>query len=136
MRSAFLVSSLLCPLISLALPACSGDGSGSSGDPIEAGDGKFHPPGNGVAMDEGEACTTLTDAQASRLQFLGCAGTTRTCPEFLRVQFTTECLQYDQGSVAGCVDYYGDQKNCADLVKSIGDCAVTPLAGTAPKGCP
>ena len=64
------------------------------------------------------------------------AGTTRTCPEFLRAQFSKQCLQYDQGSVQGCIDYYNDKKSCADLSKGINDCAVTPLAGTEPKGCP
>ncbi len=139
MRLASLVSIVLLPAFAalLAPLGCSGDGSATtSGDPMEASDGKFHPPGNGMAMNEADACNALTDTQAQRLQFLGCAGTTRTCPDLLRVEFVTHCLQYDQGSVQGCMTYYSDQKNCADLIKSIGDCSVTPLAGTEPKGCP
>lgn len=139
MRLASFVSLALLPAAAAPFASfgCGGDASGTtSGEVMEAGDGKFHPPGNGTAMNEAEACTSLTDTQAQRLQFLGCAGTTRTCPEFLRVQFAHECLQYDQGSVQGCMTYYTDQKNCADLIQSFNDCAVTPLAGTDPKGCP
>jgi hypothetical protein len=136
MRPARLLFPLLFPLVA-ALPGCSGeDSSGTTGGPMEASDGKFHPPGNGMAMSESDACNTLTSAQSSRRQALGCAGTTRTCPEFLRAQFTTECLQYDQGSVQGCVAYYEEKKSCVDLNMSVDECAVTPLAGTAPMGCP
>jgi hypothetical protein len=139
MRPAALVSLFLLPLaiVALAPLGCSGESGGATtGDPMEAGDGKFHPPGNGTAMNEGDACKALTDTQAQRLQFLGCAGTTRTCPEFLRVEFGTQCLQYDQGSVQGCIDYYTGQKSCPELIKALSNCSVTPLAGTSPKGCP
>ncbi|MEP7126811.1 MAG: hypothetical protein ABJE95_38125 [Byssovorax sp.] len=125
--------SLFAPLLS----ACGADtGSGTTGDPVDASDGKFHPPGNGMPVSEDAACTSLTDAQTARFMALGCASTTRVCPDFLRSQSATDCLQYDQGAVNGCLQYYSDAATCKDLSARAGTCVVAPIAGSAPKGCP
>jgi hypothetical protein len=100
------------------------------------GDGKVHPPGNGVPMSESDACNALRMAQDSQYLSLGCVATSQTCPDLLRNEFGTQCLEYDQGSVNGCVSYYGMAASCAALDTAVADCAVTALAGSAPKGCP
>jgi hypothetical protein len=120
------------------LPACgSGPGTGSAGSGGGGGgDGKYHPPGNGVAMSEADACNALSTAQDAENSSLMCASTSYPCPALLRAQFTTSCLEYDQGSVQGCVAYDGMATTCAELATAIADCAVTPIDGSAPKGCP
>lgn len=111
-----------------------GDSTSSSGTP-EAGDGKVHPKGNGTHQTEQDACAALTSSQTMLRLHLSCVGTSFTCPAFLRAQFSTPCLEYDQGSVAGCIAYYGQAASCADLSKAIDDCAVTPFPGTTSAGC-
>lgn len=124
------------PLL-LVLAAC-----GSAETPEEttgtpdASDGRYHPPANGVHVSEEAACKALTDEHGKRLIALQCTGTTHLCPEFLRAQFTTACLEYDEGSVQGCIAYYGEATTCDELRKAIDDCAITPYPGTEPKGCP
>ena len=110
--------------------------SGTTGDLPDANDGKFHPPGNGTPMSEATACTTRTDAQTPHYTAPGSASTTRVCPDFLRTQSGTECLQYDQGAVNGCLQFYSDAKTCMDLSKAAGTCVVATIASSAPKGCP
>ena len=131
---------VLLAAVLLSLPACfaacGSGGSTGAGAGGSSGDGKVHPPGNGVATSEADACSALTDAASSLALSLGCLSTTQTCPDFLRSEFVTSCLQYDQGSVQGCVTYYGMQTTCADLATAVDDCAVTPIAGSAPNGCP
>jgi hypothetical protein len=111
------------------------DGS-SSGAPIEAGDGRFYPPGNGAHISEAAACDALADAQAARVQALKCNITTRTCPALLRVEFLVACMEYDEGSVQGCIDYYLTKKSCVDLKDAVEKCVVTAFPGTEPNGCP
>ena len=138
MRPSHVLSVLLASSLSaLLLPACGADStSGSTGDPPNADDGKFHPPGNGTPVSETAACTMLTDAQSKQFMMLGCASTTRVCPDFLRSQSATECLQYDEGSVNGCLQFYSDAKTCKDLSTAAGKCVVATITGSAPKGCP
>ena len=123
----------------LALVAC-GSGSnaatGGSGGGSGGSDGKFHPPTNGVAMSETDACAALSQATDADSLALMCLSTSATCPDLLREEFTTPCLQYDQGSVQGCVAYYAAATTCATLDMALDGCAVTPIAGSAPKGCP
>ena len=129
----FLASSLFALLSS----GCGADTtSGTTGDPPDADDGKFHPPGNGMPVSEAVACTSLTDAQTQHFMALGCASTTRVCPDFLRTQSGTECLQYDQGAVNGCLQFYSDAKTCMELSTAAGTCVVATIASSAPKGCP
>jgi hypothetical protein len=54
----------------------------------------------------------------------------------LRVEFATPCLQYDEGTVQGCVAYYGMASSCDALAAAITNCEIAPIAGSAPKGCP
>ena len=123
-------------LLALASSGCGADPTSSStGDVPVARDGKFHPPGNGTPVDESTACTTLTDAQTQHFMALGCASTTRVCPDFLRSQSGTDCLQYDQGAVNGCLQFYSDAKTCQELSTAAGTCVVATIAGSAPKGC-
>ncbi len=124
-------------LLVLVSSGCGTDiGSGTTGDPADASDGKFHPPGNGMPVAEGAACSTLTDAQTQHFMAMGCASTTRVCPDFLRTQAGTDCLQYDQGAVNGCLQYYADATSCMDLSQRASVCVVATIAGSAPKGCP
>ena len=139
MRSSFLLRVLLAS--SLAAPLLWGCGAdtgsgGTTGDPPDASDGKFHPPGNGTPVSEASACTSLTDAQTQHYMALGCASTTRVCPDFLRSQSAVECLQYDEGAVNGCLQFYADAKTCKALSEAAGTCVVATIAGSAPKGCP
>ena len=119
-------------LLLLACGSGSGAGAGGSG----GNDGKYHPPGNGTPMSEADACTALSQAVSSDSLTLMCLSTGLTCPDLLRAEFTTPCLEYDQGSVQGCVAYYAAADTCAALDTASAGCAVTPIAGSAPKGCP
>jgi hypothetical protein len=124
----------------LTTPGCGSDETrvtaGTTGEPMDAGDGRYHPPPNGEHVTEDAACSALEDAQESKVQSLQCPITTRTCPSLLRVEFGVACLEYDQGSVQGCVDYYKSKTTCDDLAVAIKDCVVTQYAGSEPKGCP
>jgi hypothetical protein len=99
-----------------------------------ADDGRVHPTPNGVHISETQACDTLQTAFRNHAMSLGCSSTTRLCPEFLRAEFGTACMEYDQGSVAGCVEYYQGLTQCAELDPAM--CVVTPYPGTEPAGCP
>lgn len=136
MRSSLLLGAAIVALI-LSPAACGGSettGASSSGMP-EAGDGRYHPPGDGTHETEAEACDALSAAQSSRRLKLGCIGTSANCPDLLRTQFITPCLEYDKGSVQGCITYYNGAPSCADLNKAIDDCAVTPFPDTTSAGC-
>ena len=63
-------------------------------------------------------------------------GTSPTCPSLLRADFGTACMEYDQGSVEGCIDHYNDAKTCDTLALNADDCRITPYPGTEPTGCP
>ncbi len=115
----------------LVLLACSCGGETTAPD---AGDGKVHPPPNGVTTSETQACQRLLGALQNRAFALGCSTTLRPCPELLRAQFTTPCMQYDQGTVDGCVSYFNTRSACAELAAEI--CVVVPYPGTEPAGCP
>jgi hypothetical protein len=128
---------LVASLVSLGLLACSSSStSGTTSGAGGADDGKLHPPGNGVAMSETDACNAVSNALDSDYLALGCVATSQSCPDLLRAQFGADCLQYDQGSVQGCVSYYGMAASCAALDTAASNCVVTALAGSAPKGCP
>jgi hypothetical protein len=126
-------------LAAWAFGGCGGDG-GSGGSAGAGGgtttDGKYHPTPNGQHVSEKAACDQLTNEQGKLLLGLGCVGTGQTCPAFLRSQFTTACMEYDQGSVDGCIAYYNQQNSCNALKNAIDTCVVTPYPGTEPAGCP
>jgi hypothetical protein len=137
MRSSVLLGFGLMTAI-LCSSGCGSDGStaGSSSGMPEAGDGKLHPPGNGTHESEAAACVALRDAHSAQAQHLLCASTSRGCPDLLIYQFTTACMEYDQGSVQGCVTYYNQTKTCADLAMAVDNCVITPFPGSEPAGCP
>jgi hypothetical protein len=87
-------------------------------------------------MSEADACNALSAAQDADDGALMCSATSYPCPDLLRAEFSTSCLQYDQGSVQGCIAYYAMAMTCDALAAAIAGCAVTPIAGSAPKGCP
>ncbi|APR76214.1 Hypothetical protein A7982_01561 [Minicystis rosea] len=121
---------------SFAVPAC-GEGGADTGGAGGGDDGKYRPAGNGQRQKEADACDALSKAQETRNQALACTATLRPCPTLILVQVGgTQCLEYDQGSVQGCVDYYNQQGDCAALAKSIDTCIVTTFADSAPNGCP
>jgi len=112
-------------------PACSESDPDPGADPD---DGKYHPPPNGVHITEEEACLRLHEAFQDQASELQCSKTVRICPGFLRVQLTPECMEYDEGSVQGCVTFYQEITACAELIET--DCVVTAYPGTEPAGCP
>ncbi|HVY45609.1 MAG TPA: hypothetical protein VHB21_07000 [Minicystis sp.] len=131
MRAAFL------GLVSLmvAAAACgsgSGDTTSGSGG---GGDGKVHPTPNGKAEAEAAACQTLVGEIEAQFQSLACVGTTRQCPDFVRSQFGA-CLEYDEGTVQGCADYYAMQTSCDALATAIDGCVIAPIDGSEGSGCP
>lgn len=140
MRLSFALALGLASATSLSLllaPGCGSEtGTGTTGDVPDADDGKVHPPGNGKATSEGAACTSLIDAQSQRYMTLGCASTTRVCPDFLRSQTAVSCAQYDEGSAQGCIDLYNAAKTCKEVADAANLCVVATIADSAPKGCP
>lgn len=120
--------------LALMLVACGSDeGDNTTGDP---GDGKYRPPSSGEHTTEAIACNALVDAHSKQLVALGCSGTSRICPNMLRTEFAESCLEYDKGSVDGCVAYYKMQASCADLATALDACVITAYEGSAPAGCP
>jgi hypothetical protein len=117
----------------LLLTACAGDDDDdlntSSGD-----DGKYHPQQSGEHTSETAACAALQDAVRDKALSLGCTSTVRTCPGFLRVDYSPDCVEFDQGTVQGCIEYFQGIQVCADLVES--NCVLVTYPGTEPAGCP
>jgi len=120
------------------LPACGADDEPPPETEADAGDGKIRPAANGVHTSEAAACDALLQGYEARRSALGCAvGTTRTCPGLVRSQVGgTACLEYDQGSVAGCLDHYAEQATCDALGTAIDLCVVTAYPETEGSGCP
>jgi hypothetical protein len=113
-----------------------GAGEGPDDKP-DAGDGKYRPPPSGEHTTESGACKTLLDAHSNQLLMLGCAGTSPTCPSYLRVEFGgVACMEYDKGSVDGCLAYFKMQSTCEDLGRALDECVITAYPGTEPAGCP
>lgn len=102
----------------------------------DAGPQRHKPQPNGMRISEDAACTALENAQTAKTQALQCLITLRTCPSLVRVDYPTACLEYDQGSVDGCVAYYNASTTCDDLKTRINDCLVSAYPGSEPAGCP
>ena len=76
----------------------------------------------------------LQSVMADKSLKRGCGMTWRACPGFWRVQYSPDCMQYDQGSVNGCVSYFEGIYDCDKLVET--ECVVTSYPESAPAGCP
>ncbi|HZO13239.1 MAG TPA: hypothetical protein VFB62_08265 [Polyangiaceae bacterium] len=116
--------------------ACTVSGSDDDDAPSGSGgnDTRFHPEANGTHMSETDACNQLRNAYESKKRALCGVATVPTCPGFLRTQYQPECMQYDQGTVSGCVQYYQGIQICEELIAE--DCALVTYPETAPAGCP
>jgi hypothetical protein len=137
MRPCLAFASLVLAVTSVLATAACGSNGGTGGGAGGMDDGKYHPAGNGQHESQADACDALSKAQDARNQALACIATSRPCPTLVLVQVGgTECLEYDQGSVQGCVDYYNQQTTCDALAKAVDDCVVTAFPDSAPKGCP
>lgn len=137
--SALRSAAFVAPLLVLLTLGCGSDDAefGGSGDGGGASDGKYHPmTESGVRTTEDLACQRLIDSAGDKLLALGCPGTSPICPDFLRSQFSTACLEYDEGTVTGCVDYIKGKKTCDAVRTALTECALTPFAGSEPAGCP
>lgn len=99
-------------------------------------DGKLHPTPSGERIAEAAACSALADAHSKTLLAVGCVGTTQSCPTLLRLQSGSDCLQYDKGSLDGCVAHIKEQTMCMAINASVNECVVFSYAGSAPTGCP
>lgn len=124
--------------VCLSLSGCGSDDNprnDDSDDGSDPGDGKYRPAADGTHTTETEACATLQKAQETKVQGLKCPLTTRTCPALLRATFSTACMEYDMGSVQGCVEYYQQPGSCDGLEDAIKACVVTAYPGTEPAGC-
>jgi hypothetical protein len=119
--------------LALTVVACAGcpEGDESAG-PVD--DGKYHPAPNGVHVSEDEACATVMGAFQDRALALGCTTTVRPCPNFLRAQYSTACMEYDEGTVLGCAQYFGERAACSEMLDDV--CVLEPFPGTEPAGCP
>ncbi|MCC6558424.1 MAG: hypothetical protein IT372_36250 [Polyangiaceae bacterium] len=128
---------LVLPL-SAPLLGCASDDETTPDPQQDAGDGKVYPEPSGVHTTETAACDALIAAYEARYSSLGCTvGTMRTCPNFIRAQVGgTQCLEYDQGTVDGCIAYYNEQTTCDALAAAANACVVTAYPGTEPNGCP
>jgi hypothetical protein len=122
--------------LALLAVGCGGSESETSAD--DAGDGRYRPAPSGEHVTEKVACEALANAQEGRRAALaGCTITQPLCPSPLRTEFSTQCMEYDGGSVDGCIAYYGEHSaTCDDLKTAIDFCVITPYPGTEPAGCP
>jgi hypothetical protein len=111
-------------------------GCGSDEMPSTPDDGKIRPPPSGERTTEAAACSALSDTHSKALLSVGCVGTARACPGLLRTQSGAECLEYDKGSVDGCVAHIKAQTTCSDLGVAVEACVVFAYDGSAPAGCP
>jgi hypothetical protein len=118
----------------LCCVACgSSSATGSTG--AGGGDGKVHPAPNGTHATEQAACAELEAAQTKYTTSLSCLATLRPCPDLLRVMSSATCLEYDEGSVKGCIAYYASQTTCDAVTAAIDACVVTSYPGTTSAGC-
>ena len=116
----------------VAVSGCSVGGGSTTG----SNDGKYHPPTNGQAISETDACNTLSTAIGSLRSNMQCVGTTPTCPSLVQGVSGVTCAQYDQGSIQGCVAYYGKATSCMDISTRVDNCEFAAISGSMGKGCP
>ncbi len=111
-------------------------GCGPDEVPAPPDDGKIRPPPSGERVSEDVACTAFSDAHSKALLAKGCVGTGSTCPSLLRVQSKADCLEYDKGSLDGCIQHINMQTTCDGISAALNACIVYAYADSAPAGCP
>ena len=135
MRLALRCSSFGLMLCGLLAPACS---SNPDSTPNSAGTDNppLIPQKNGVRMSESDACDALQGAYQQAVPSLQCTATAASCPDFIRakVEGAVPCLQYDQGTIQGCAEYYATYASCSDL--DCRPCEIAYFQSSAPDGCP
>ena len=129
---------LLAPLTFCLILACGDGGETTSGGGASGAggmdDGRVRPEPNGVHITEAEACDALQTAYKEKA--MACAGqnvTVRTCPNFVKALYDPDCVEFDQGSVQGCVEHY-QSVQCELRTEDGGVATVYP--GSEPAGCP
>ena len=127
---------LVCSMLACSALACGGDADDDGTDP-GPDDGLLHPPSNGVHISESEACSVLLGAYTAQLDALDCTiTTTRTCPDLVRAMVKGQaCLEFDEGSVEGCIAHYNEQSDCQSLASALNYCAANAYAGTTSADC-
>ena len=141
LRLAALASLVVASLTTAGL-GCGDDGGGAGGAGSSGGeggedDGKFRPPGNGVAIAEALACAKVESAFQDRVTALGCAGTARSCPDLIKAPSgAPACAQYDEGAADGCATYVTEAADCDDVRIRLDACIVEFVEGSEPAGCP
>jgi hypothetical protein len=88
--------------------------------------GMVQPAGNGLPMDEPEACQALVRAEDAARVRLGCSVRSGSdCPGYLRPAGGEACLSYDQGTVLACVQVMAGYARCNEFARR--RCVVTAL---------
>ncbi len=111
------------------------DDDGSSTGAGGVDDGRLRPEPNGIRISEAQACEAMRAAVDDAARLMNCTKTLRPCPNFLRASYTTQCAEYDEGSVQGCVDHWSGITNGCQFLDET-DCVVTFYPEAAPAGCP
>ena len=105
-----------------------------AGPATQPSSGIVQPAGNGVPMDEGQACDALVQKEIATRTRLGCpARSGPGCPGYLRPAGGEACLVYDQGTVTACVSLVAGYVRCDEFVRR--PCVVTALKERDPN-CP
>jgi hypothetical protein len=130
-------------LIALCAAAVAG-GCTTTTDDGAAGSGgqaaPYTPEGNKKPISEGEACKMLSDAIEDAAGEVGktepCTVPVPQCPDYIRgsVPGKEACLQYDEGTILGCVEFYHSFTKCEEFKTR--PCIIAYFKGSAPLGCP
>ena len=99
------------------------DTGGSAGGTADSGNQAipYTPKGNGKPISEADACKMLADAIESASEDVGktepCMVPIAPCPDLIRYSVPNgeQCLQYDEGSILGCVEFYHSFTTCEDF---------------------
>lgn len=109
------------------LAACASKDDGGTDDPKNVNEIEpYQPKGNGNPTSEAEACQRMLDALDERASDLGCVVTHPACPQYLRQSTGGACYDYDEGTIASCVDFIGKYQDCEDFRRR--PCIVTYFA--------
>jgi hypothetical protein len=124
---------ILTGLAAVALVAAACTSSPDTGSTVPAEQGATQPEGGGTAMSESDACQAIAKAEDQARNRLSCGATSHaSCPDYIRPNGEA-CLEYDQETVEQCAKAIGAYTSCDDFANH--PCFVTPIAGSAPKGC-